>query len=47
MGATVYRCNPEGWLALAVGAAERLRLDTVGLDLPLAELYRGLPGLSL
>ncbi len=47
VGATVYRRNPEGWLALTIGATERLRLDTIGLDLPLAELYRSLPGLSL
>jgi len=42
----VYRRNDGGWSTLAVGPEDRLSLETVGLDLPLATLYRGIPGLA-
>ncbi|HXC13048.1 MAG TPA: Uma2 family endonuclease [Stellaceae bacterium] len=45
IGATVYRRDGVGWAAIEAGAADRLTLDTVGLDIPLADLYRGIPGL--
>jgi len=45
MGATVYRRDDAGnWLTIAVSATDRLRLEMVGLDIPLADLYRGIPG---
>ena len=47
IGATVYRREAEGWVEIAVGAGERLQLDTVGLDIVLGDLYRGVPGLML
>jgi Uma2 family endonuclease len=47
VGATVYRREAEAWVEIAVGAGERLRLETVGLDIAVADLYRGVPGLSL
>jgi len=46
VGATVYRRGGDDWGATAVGQRDRLRLDTIGLDIPLVDLYRGLPGLS-
>jgi Uma2 family endonuclease len=46
VGATVYRRAADGWAEIAVGAQDRLRLDTIGLDIPLADLYRGVPGPS-
>jgi Uma2 family endonuclease len=45
IGATVHRRTAEGWRASPVGREERLLLQTVGLDIALAELYRGIPGL--
>ena len=47
VGARVYRRVEDGWLTIehAVGDA-RLQLDTVGLDIALGSLYRGIPGLS-
>lgn len=47
VGATFYRRGAEGWIETAVGAGERLRLDSVGLDIALGDLYRGVPGLSV
>jgi Uma2 family endonuclease len=46
VGAMVYRRGNTSWdsAALASGA-DRLRLDTVGLDIPLSELYRNIQGL--
>jgi Uma2 family endonuclease len=44
--ATVYHRGQRQWSALAIGATERLRLSTIGLDLPLADLYSRVPGLS-
>ena len=46
VGATVYRRTEANWVTIAVEAQDRLRLDTTGLDIPLADLYRGVPGLS-
>lgn len=31
VGATVYRREAEGWVEIAIGAGERLRLETIGL----------------
>jgi len=45
VGATVYRRTGDNWATIAVGERDRLRLDTIGLDIPLADLYRGVPGL--
>jgi Uma2 family endonuclease len=47
VGATIYRRNEAGWTAIAVSGDDRLRLETVGLDIALAALYRGIPGLGL
>lgn len=44
--ATVYRREPDEWTAIAVGAEDRLHLDTIGLDILLADFYRGVPELS-
>jgi Uma2 family endonuclease len=46
LGATVYRRSTTGWDIIVVGPSEHLRLETVGLDIPLAALYRGIPGLA-
>jgi Uma2 family endonuclease len=46
IGATVYRRAEEGWQTINLAAEARLQLETVGLDIPLATLYRGIPGLS-
>ncbi len=47
VGAMVYRRAEDGWLTIEHAAADaRLQLDTVGLDIALASLYRGIPGLS-
>jgi Uma2 family endonuclease len=45
VAATLYRRNGDGWdtIELAGGDA-RLQLETIGLDLPLSSLYRGVPG---
>ncbi|HMD63614.1 MAG TPA: Uma2 family endonuclease [Stellaceae bacterium] len=46
-GATVYRRAGEDWLTIRLTSPrERLQLETVGLDIPLSTLYRGIPGLS-
>jgi hypothetical protein len=45
VAATVYRRDADGWSALTIGARDRSRLQTVGLDVALADLYRGLPWL--
>ena len=47
VGATVYRRHEASWHTIALAASDRLQLETVGLDIPLARLYRGIPGLSL
>ena len=46
MGATVYRRTGNGWTTIAVGPGARLQLETIGLDIPLAAIYRGIPGLA-
>ena len=46
IGATVYRRSGEGWVTIGVGKDDQLQLETVGLDIPLSTLYRGIPGLS-
>jgi Uma2 family endonuclease len=45
VAATLYRRSGDGWdtIELAGGGA-RLQLETIGLDLPLSSLYRGVPG---
>ena len=45
--ATVHRRDGSDWEAIdLVGPEARLQLDTVGLDIALGTLYRGIPGLS-
>jgi Uma2 family endonuclease len=47
VGATVYRRGEGGWQTIELEAPDaRLLLETVGLDIPLTTLYRGIPGLS-
>ena len=47
VGATVYRRSGEGWVTIELASADaRLNLKTVGLDIALADLYRGIPGLA-
>ncbi|MGE0258690.1 MAG: Uma2 family endonuclease [Alphaproteobacteria bacterium] len=45
VAATVYRRQPNGWDTIELdGSDSRLQLATVGLDIPLAAIYRGVPG---
>ena len=47
VGATVYRRDGSDWEEMdLVGPEARLQLDTVGLNIALGILYRGIPGLS-
>jgi Uma2 family endonuclease len=47
VGATVYRRGEGSWQTIELAAPDaRLLLETVGLDIPLTTLYRGIPGLS-
>jgi len=46
IGATVYRRAEEGWQTINLAAEARLQRETVGLDIALATMYRGIPGLS-
>ena len=47
IGATVYRREDDGWIAIETGGPEaRLQLATIGLDIPLAAVYRGVSGLD-
>ncbi|HEX5452958.1 MAG TPA: Uma2 family endonuclease [Stellaceae bacterium] len=47
VAATVYRRAGVGWETIEVeGGAARLQLATIGLDIALPEVYRGVPGLS-
>ena len=46
IAATVYRRDGDGWSASEIGGPEvRLQLATIGLDIALAAIYRGVPGL--
>jgi Uma2 family endonuclease len=45
VAAIVYRRAGDGWQTIdIVGPHARLSLVTIGLDLPLGEIYRGVPG---
>jgi Uma2 family endonuclease len=44
VGATVYRRGETGWQTIELnGADARVNLETVGLDIGLSSLYRGIP----
>jgi Uma2 family endonuclease len=46
VGAMVYRRgDASNWFTIAVAATDPLRLETIGLDIPLSDLYRSIPGL--
>jgi hypothetical protein len=46
VAATVYRREGDGWSAIEIGGPQaRLQLATIGLDIALAAIYRGVPGL--
>ncbi len=45
VAATLYRRSGEGWQTIEIDGPEAsLQLETIGLDLPLSSLYRGVPG---
>ena len=47
VAATIYRRTVNGWDIIALdGDDARLILATIGLDIALSALYRGVPGLS-
>ena len=47
VGATVYRRAGANWQTVElVSGQARLQLKTIGLDMPLEDIYRGVPGLS-
>ena len=48
VAATIYRRDAAGhWQAIEIaGPQARLHLQTIGLDIPLAAIYRGVPGLG-
>ena len=47
VAATVYRRQADGWDAIELSGPEAwLQLATIGLDVPLGAVYRGVPGLS-
>jgi Uma2 family endonuclease len=47
VAATVYRRRGRGWATIELaGGDARLRLATIGLDIALSALYRGVPGLA-
>ena len=47
VAATLYRRSGEGWETIELDGGEaRLQLETIGLDIALAALYRGVPGFS-
>jgi Uma2 family endonuclease len=46
IGATVYRRTVGTWQTINLASGAQLQLETVGLDIPLMALYRGIPGLS-
>jgi Uma2 family endonuclease len=48
VAATVYRRAGDGWDTIRLnGPDARLRLDTIGLDIALSAVYRGVPGLAI
>src|SRR5207244_9528702 len=47
VAATLYRRGGEGWATIDLGVGQaRLQLTSIGLDIELAALYRGVPGLA-
>lgn len=47
VAATIYRRQADGWDTIELsGPAARLQLATIGLDIPLSAVYRGVPGLA-
>ncbi len=47
VAATIYRRQADGWDTIEIsGPDARLQLDTIGLDVALSAIYRGVPGLS-
>jgi Uma2 family endonuclease len=45
--ATTYRRAGGGWQTIEIGRPDaRLRLDSIGLDIPLGDIYRGVPALA-
>ena len=47
MAATVYRRQADGWDTIDIAGPEaRLQLYTIGLDISLSEVYRGVPRLG-
>ena len=47
VAATLYRRRAAGWETIELDGGEaRLQLLTIGLDIALSALYRGVPGLS-
>src|SRR5579863_7752380 len=47
VAATVYRRRGKGWATIELaGGDARLELATIGLDITLAAVYRGVPGLA-
>jgi Uma2 family endonuclease len=47
IAATVYRRTGDAWQAIALSSPEaRLQLETIGFDVALCSLYRGIPGLA-
>jgi len=46
IGATVYRRADNRWATVPVTTNARLQLSTIGLDIPIGDVYRGIPALS-
>src|SRR5712691_3224264 len=47
VAATLYRREGEAWETIEIDGIEaRLQLDSIGLDIELSALYRGVPGLT-
>ena len=45
VAATIYRRDGEGWETIELdGGDARVHLETIGLDIALGEIYRGVPG---
>jgi Uma2 family endonuclease len=45
IAATIYRRSADGWQSIEISGPEaRLQLETIGLDIPLSAVYRGVPG---